>query len=98
MNLLLEDRIGNHDDLTCKVALAVDGAKLGGILLLKSVLGKRAEKAQVPSYERPAGRCRQLSDCKPEHTQALLILTGSASPRMSSSMRPDASITGTPYM
>lgn len=58
MYLLLKDWVGNHDDLTCKVALAVDGAKLCGIFLLKFVLGKRAEEVQVPSYERFTRRCR----------------------------------------
>ena len=67
--LLLKNRVGNDDDLTCKVALAVDCAKLGGVLLLKSVLGQWAEEAQVPFYKRPTGRCRQLSDRKPEHTR-----------------------------
>ena len=67
--LLCKGWIGNHHSLARVVSLPVDSSKRGGILLLESVLGHRAEEAHVTRDEGASNRGGQLPDGEPEHRQ-----------------------------
>lgn len=67
--LLCQGWIGDHHSLARVVPLPVDGPKRHGVLLLKSVLGQRAEEAQVTRDEAASSRGGQLSNGEPVHRQ-----------------------------